>query len=130
MGPLLFLIYINDIIQNLESEIYLYADDAVLTTNYSKEDTQDAFDQLNRDLDRLAVWASDNFMLFNAAKTKYMVITNTADDDTLLPDLKLNGTKLEKVRTYPQLGLLLNERMNWDDHITQTISRARVIKGY
>ena len=51
LGPLLFLIYADDIVAELECDIHLYADDAVLITNYNNPVT--AFDKVNRDLDRL-----------------------------------------------------------------------------
>jgi len=123
LGPLLFLIYVNDIVDNLESEIYLYADDAVLMTNFKRRQPNTAFEQLNRDLERLTNWASDNFMSFNATKTKFMVVSNSSDDIEY-PELMMNGTKLEQVHTYPQLGIHLNDRMNWDDHINHTINKA------
>ena len=123
LGPLLFLIYINDIVDNLESEIHLYADDAVMMTSFKRNQERVAFEQLNRDLERLSQWASDNFMMFNATKTKYMVVSNCSQDMDY-PELRLNETSLEKVHTYPQLGVHLNDRMNWDGHINNTINKA------
>ncbi len=111
LGPLMFLIYVNDIVEELESEIYLYADDTALIINFKKEDTIRSFDQLNRDLGRLARWARDWYMLFNPTKTKYMIISNRHQD--MYPSLKLNDEELERVPTYPQLGLHINENMNW-----------------
>ena len=49
------------------------------------------------------------------SKTKYMVVS-TRNRDRGNPDIFLNGTILEKVRTYPQLGLMLNEKLNGEDH--------------
>ena len=123
LGPLLFLIYIADIVEHLESEIYLYADDAVLTTSFAQGDADQAFEQLNRDLQRLSDWASNSFMVFNPDKTKYMVVSK-APRETLYPLLYLNGISLEKVHNYPQLGLHLNDRMNWDEHINHVINKA------
>jgi hypothetical protein len=122
LGPLLFLIYIDDIVNNLESDIYLYADDAVLMSSFTKDDTTINFEQMNRDLERLSNWASKWFMQFNPAKTKFMVISN--NQQTQYPTLSLNGADLEKVHTYPQIGLHLNDRMNWEDHINMLINKA------
>ena len=122
LGPLLFLIYINDITSELESEIHLYADDAVLMTSYKAKDTVQAFQQLNRDLARLSSWATTWFMSFNPTKTKYMVVSNNHQEQ--YPELKLNNTELDRVQTFPQLGVHLNEKMNWEDHINTIINRA------
>ncbi len=92
-------------------------------TNFKRNQPAQAFEKLNRDLDRLTDWASKNFMSFNATKTKFMVITNFSDDIDY-PELKLNGTQLEKVHNYPQLGIHLNDKMNWDDHLNHTINKA------
>jgi hypothetical protein len=118
----MFLIYTNDIVNELESEIYLYADDAVLTLNFNRNNMATRFDQLNRDLDRLSKWASTWFMSFNPTKTKFMVVSNNHQEQ--YPLLSLNGAKLERVNTYRQLGLYFNEHMNWADHIDKLISKA------
>ena len=54
------------------------------------------------------------FMSFNPMKTKYIVVSATEMPN---PDLQLDGINIEKVRSYPQLGLILNEKINWDAHI-------------
>ncbi len=122
LGPLLFLIYVNDIIENLESEIYLYADDAVLMLNFRRDNTNACFDQLNRDLERLSTWAERWLMLFNSTKTKYMIVSNKHQQQ--YPELKLDGECLERVSNYPQLGLHLNENMCWAEHIDHLITKA------
>ena len=61
LGPLLFPHYINDIVDNLECDVLLYADDAVLMTNVKYEDAKLAFSRVNRDLERLASWATKIF---------------------------------------------------------------------
>ena len=50
LGPLLFLVYINDIVQNIESNIYLFADDTSLCQTIDRKDDDSAFNLLNRDL--------------------------------------------------------------------------------
>ena len=65
-------------------------------------------------------------MAFNPTKTKYMVISST---DRPHPSLNLNGVELDKVSSYPQLGLVLNEKMNWEDHINSAITKANKKMG-
>ena len=115
----MFLIYADDIVEGLECDIHLYADDAVLITNYIAP--EEAYAKLNRDLQRLESWATKWFMSFNPAKTKYMVI---AGHDQPHPHLMFNDVILEEVSTYPQLGLVLNNRLTWEDHINSAILKA------
>ena len=122
LGPLLFLIYINDIVLDLDSEIHLYADDAVISLNFNRNNTEEQFEQLNRDIQRLSKWAATWFMSFNPVKTKFMVISNSHQEN--YPVLTMNGTNLERVQTYPQLGLHFNQHMSWSNHIDEQISKA------
>jgi len=65
LGPLLFLLFINDLPNRVTSNIRLYADDiTIYTTIYSNEDIL----QLQKDLDNLSKWASDLLMTFNVCK--------------------------------------------------------------
>ena len=63
LGSLLFLIYVNDIIESIESDIYLIADDTSVTTPI--RDPKLTFDMLNRDLERLDTWSKKWLMQFN-----------------------------------------------------------------
>lgn len=125
LGPLMFLIYINDIEDNLECDIHLYADDAVLMTHYSNN-TEATYEKINRDLKRLHEWANRWFMSFNPTKTKYMVISAA---DKPHPELKFNGTAIDQVHSYPQLGLILNDKMTWENHIETIITNANKKMG-
>ena len=69
LGPLLFLIFINDInMLNLASQLKLYADDTVVYN--SNKDPQVAHDQLQKDLDTLVVWCNKNCLTINTKKTQ------------------------------------------------------------
>lgn len=97
-------------------------------TNVSKEDTEAAFNRINSDLATLSDWANRSFMEFNPDKTKYMVVSSDIESRTN-PTLELNGTDLEKVHNYPQLGLYLNDKMNWEEHINHAINKANKKMG-
>ena len=119
LGPLLFLIYADDIEENLECDIHMYADDAVLIAKYTNPDT--AVTKINRDLEKLNTWAEKWHMSFNPEKTKYMIIGNTNQPH---PSLQLNDTQIDQVHSYQQLGVILNDKLNWEDHINHVISKA------
>ena len=71
LGPLLFLIYINDLVDNISSEAKLFADDTALFTVVYDVDI--AADQLNRDLKVISNWAHQWKMQFNPDKNKQAV---------------------------------------------------------
>ena len=66
LGPLLFIIYMNDIIEDIESDILIFADDTSLMATGS--DPTETAQQLNRDLLRISSWASKWKVLFDAKK--------------------------------------------------------------
>ena len=68
LGPLLFLIYISDIVENIHSSIRLFANDKSLYM--VDEDTVEAANQLNEDLRKIHLWAKTWIVTFNPAKSK------------------------------------------------------------
>ena len=73
LGPLLFIIYIDDIIENIESNIFLFADDTSLLESIT--DPLLSFAKLNRDLSKLNEWAKQWLVTFNPLKTKYIIFS-------------------------------------------------------
>ena len=73
LGPLLFLIYINDIADELTSKARLYADDT--SFSYSSSDLAEIEIVLNDDLGKLKEWANKWLIMFNPLKTEVMLIT-------------------------------------------------------
>ena len=91
LGPLLFLIYINDLVNNISSEAKLFADDASLFTVVYDVDI--ASDQLNRDLDIISNWAHQWKMQFNPEKNKQavQVIFSQKKEAVTHPPVFFNG---------------------------------------
>ena len=113
LGPILFIIYINDLpgISKLAHHIY-FADDANLIIS------ADTFVQLNdmvNDVLKLVLrWAANNGLKLNASKTKYMIFTNKKEEDI---EVYLGGDKLKKSETEKFLGVLIDTKLNWSQHI-------------
>ena len=72
-GALLFIIYINDIVHDIESEIMIFADDTTLLASGS--DPAETSAQLNRDLNKISSWAENWKVTFNATKSKDMIFS-------------------------------------------------------
>jgi hypothetical protein len=121
LGPLLFLIFINDITSNIEGDIHLFADDTSLMDII----TEHAFTyaRINRDLKRLTNWAAKWLVTFNANKTVFLQISRK-HNPAPKPILILNRTRVKEVTTHKHLGLTFNTTLTWSDHINTTITKA------
>jgi len=73
LGPLLFLVYINDIIRNINSNIYLFADDTSITQTLDRNDPDQAVNILNEDLRTLTKWAQLWHVTFNPENSEYVI---------------------------------------------------------
>ena len=93
LGRILFLTYINDLPQDIVSQVCLFADDtAIYLTLEEKGDS----DQLQRDLDRLQTWEARWNMKFNPSKCQLIRVTSSRTP--LQTQYILNGKVLEAVR--------------------------------
>ena len=124
LGPLLFIVYINDLADVVNCNIKLFADDTCLyVTVDNKQQIQNVTDSLNQDLDNVSSWANQWLVTFNASKTKSMLLTNK---NIKHPDLVFNGTILENVTCHKHLGLNISSNLKWTSHIDkmlQSVSR-------
>ncbi len=124
LGPLLFLIYVNDLVDDLISLPYLFADDTSLFKIIDPVDPDTTFRQLNRDLSVLSEWAWQWRVTFNASKTVYMIVSNKPVGSINYPDLYLDGVKLTKVNSHKHLGVTLTHNMKWGIHLDAAICKA------
>lgn len=117
LGPLLFLIYINDI--SLCSDILssiLYADDSTFSTCIDELGTENSInDILNSELQKVSDWLKANRLCLNASKTKFMLFDKTLKDTNI--EISINNTRLEKVDEFNFLGLTINKDLDWTSHI-------------
>ena len=114
-GPLLFLVYINDLSTVSESCFsILFADDASMFI--TGKDIQDMCHKLNEDLTKKQEWLSCNKLSLNASKTHYMVFTLR---NKILNDLNviMNNEKIERVYVTKFLVVQNDAQLNWKRHI-------------
>ena len=100
LGPLLFIIYINDIVNDLESEILIFADDTTLLA--SGDDPNQTSSQLNRDLHKISIWAKKWKVTFNSGKSKDLIFSKKCLNNS--PPLILNNQLIDRVNTRKHLG--------------------------
>ena len=120
LGPLLFIIYINDIINDIESDIMIFADDTTLLA--SGDDPAITALQLNRDLLKISNWAKKWKVTFNPNKSKDMIFSSKYLNNS--PPLILNNSFIERVNIHKHLGVFLNSNLEWTKQIHQTCLRA------
>ena len=121
LAPLLFLVYINDITSNIESDINLFADDTSLLDIVDKPDSSSL--RLNRDLETLNAWATQWLVTFNASKTD-VITFSTKRNSIAYPPLYLNNVELATVDSHSHLGLTLTKNLSWKEHINKVVLKA------
>lgn len=117
LGPLLFIIYINDLCSNFpQTNFILFADDTNIffpTIN----PMQDA-DKINNELSNISSWFNLNKLVINHAKSSYIIfgpkiLTNNIPN----LEIKINNQILQKSSSIKFLGILIKENLKWNDHI-------------
>ena len=115
LGPLLFLIYINDITTNIKSNIRLFADDTSLYLRV--DDPTECAAVLNRDLETINTWAKTWMVTFNPQKTETLALTTK--HNPLLPTLSLDDVPIKEFPFHKHLGLTFQKNCKWDIHINE-----------
>ena len=126
LGPLLFILYINDIsnlfINSIDTKLILYADDTSITINNANNS------KINENLKILSNWFINNKLQLNISKTKVMYfyintsITNTNEIITL------NNQTIHCVNQYKFLGLYIDNKLNYKKHIIELkIKLAKIL---
>ena len=129
LGPLLFLIYINDLVQNLRCKVKLFADDTSLFTTV--QDPQVAARDLNHDLDLISSWANKWKMSFNPDPSKQAVELIFSRKNTKInhPVLCFNKTPVLAVLQHKHLGMILDTKLSFSSHIQAAITKSRKAIG-
>lgn len=128
LGPLLFLIYINDVTSFVSCPLISFADDTVLFTSDST--LESTVSHLQEGLDKLMLWTRNSKLTINAMKSKLMIINpkkmKRADRACSEGELEvyMGPTKLEQVKTYKYLGVTIDKDLNFKQHLKQVIKNC------
>ena len=112
LGPLLFLMYVNDLPSSVKSECRLFADDALIYNCRNEKAT------LQEDLDKLASWSQIWQLSFNPSKCSVLTIGGSEQV------YHLNNSLLKNVPSHPYLGEKFSSNLKWDKHIDKIESKA------
>ena len=126
ISPVLFILFINDLLTSPSYSIHSFADDTFLSSSFSfnPNDHPSTDIQLHRnisasllsnDLTVIEKWGKDNLVSFNQSKMKQAVISRKRKQN--FPAVFMNGDKLDTSASFTQLGLSLSSNLTWKSHI-------------
>lgn len=124
LGPLLFLIYINDVVDALKhGSPYLFADDIKVAYSFDRADLNATLLNVQADLDALGRWCSATKMSFSADKS--FVMTHKCDLQT--HPLTIEGVPLTHGNQIRDLGLHYSNTLNFSEHAQFTVAKAKKV---
>ncbi len=126
LGPLLFLIFINDITHKIKySRVLLYADDLKLFRQISEVDDRK---YLQLDLDALVEWSKANNLPFNVEKC--FSITYTRKVLPVRTEYTIDNCILQQVSENKDLGVILDSKLSFKNHINYMVKKSRSMLGF
>ena len=125
LGPVLFLIYINDLADVCKNVFSIFfADDSNIFKN--GKDLLTLQGTINTELREISMWLNANKLFMNISKTQYMVFSGRKMEDHLV-NLQIDGQPLTRVFKSKFLGIIIDEKLTFKDHISHVCSK--VAKG-
>ncbi len=125
LGPLLFLLFINDLPSLVSSQVSLFADDCLLYRPIHSETDQVIFQQ---DLHKLGAWCDTWGMRFNEKKCNILRVTRS--HTPLTRHYELNNHILEVVSETKYLGVTISDDLTWGSHVSHTTNKANSTLGF
>jgi len=116
LGPLLFLIYINDLPSTLKHcGAVLFADDSNLYHSHSNK--KDLVSEINQDLIALNNWCKTNKLLLNIEKTHFVCFNDDDEKEEQIKYLMIGNDKIYNKTSTEFLGMIIDQKLNWHEQI-------------
>jgi len=116
LGPLLFLIYINDLPNATRILIpIIFADDTNLFI--TGKNLEDLIDTANNELNEVIQWMRSNKLSLNIQKTKYIIFCSKNKSTNSDKEIKIHNEPIRQEKTIRFLGVVLDNTLRWDKHI-------------
>ena len=123
LGPILFIIYINDIDENIACRISKFADDTKIANSVCSESQRLC---IQRDLNTLIKWSEDWQMSFNIDKCHVLHIGSHNPNF----DYEMSNAKVKSVNEEKDLGVIISKNLKPDNHITKVVKTANKLVGF
>ncbi len=128
LGPILFLVYVNDISMSTPLSILSFADDTTIST--SAPDVHTLYTTMNNELQKLTEWFKANKLCLNVKKTKYILFRPSINyPQNINEHIVLNGQNVDRVgnaqseKSFKFLGINIDETLSWKHHISKVCSK-------
>ncbi len=126
LGPLLFILYINDLVHVSKlAKIIMFADDTNLF--FSGEDIDKLNYDVNKELIALSLWFKLNKLSLNIKKTNFMLFRSKSKRIRTDLRISIDGVEVLEVTKAKFLGVIINNTLTWNDHITMI--KSKVVKN-
>ena len=137
LGPLLFIIYINDIAKITKNfKFTIYADDTTLIeplctfTHPSSGNKHKLSKEINAELEKIVEWLALNKLSLNAKKTKFMIFHHKQKSiENIVPKLMINNVVIERVKVFNFLGVTIDEHVTWKPHAQKVAAKIACTIG-
>jgi len=124
LGPILFLIYVNDILNIVNSSVKLFADDTKIYRELTHDSDTSA---LQSDLDSLEEWTRNWQVKFNPEKCDVMRISHEQDKSN--HQYYLSNAMLKCVDSYKDLGIIMSRDLSWSNQVDASVNKANKVLG-
>ena len=139
ISPVLFILFINDLLTSASSSIHQFADDTFLSSSFSSNPNDHASTDIqihrntsaflpSNDLTVIEKWGKGNLVLLNQCKTKQAVISLKLNQNS--PPVIMNSDELDTSTSSTQLGLSLSSNLTWKTHIYSLAKHASQKLGF
>ena len=127
LGPLLFLLFINDIPSCTNFNVKLYADDTFLSLD--AKNYKDLQKNVNEEMKCISKWLTNNKLTLNISKTKYMLISRKKEPSNGDFRIKFDDDFLEKCTPFKYLGVWLDNKLTWKPHVDHICNKLSKVCG-
>ena len=118
LGPLLFLIYINDLpLSSSKLTFYLFADDTNIY--YEAENLYQLQRVISKELKKVKIWLDVNKLSLNIDKTNYIIFKSPQHSSSETVSIKIGSLPVKRTSYVKFLGILLDENLSWKYHLTE-----------